>query len=136
MEKRILHVRKLSDALRVRLKELKKSDADLLLNLDEEELLDMYKVTQLADYLFTKHEHKKQVRDLVAEFVDSMHTSADLIRRIDAETDEMTLAAGDSLSEIMQAKARLGLKPENTSGINLTKLSSAVFSSPICTGIM
>ena len=126
MEKRILQVRKLSDALRVRLKELKKSDADLLLNLDEEELLDMYKVTQLADYLFTKHEHKKQVRDLVAEFVDSMHTSADLIRRIDAETDEMTLAAGDSLSEIMQAKARLGLKPENTSGINLTKLSSAV----------
>ena len=92
MEKRILQVRKLSDALRVRLKELKKSDADLLLNLDEEELLDMYKVTQLADYLFTKHEHKKQVRDLVAEFVDSMHTSA-LIRRIDAETDEMTLAA-------------------------------------------
>ena len=91
MEKRILQVRKLSDALRVRLKELKKSDADLLLNLDEEELLDMYKVTQLADYLFTKHEHKKQVRDLVAEFVDSMHTSADLIRRIDAETDEMTL---------------------------------------------
>ena len=84
----------------------------------------MYKVTQLA---FTKHEHKKQVRDLVAEFVDSMHTSADLIRRIDAETDEMTLAAGDSLSEIMQAKARLGLKPENTSGINLTKLSSAVY---------
>ena len=108
MEKRILQVRKLSDALRVRLKELKKSDADLLLNLDEEELLDMYKVTQLADYLFTKHEHKKQVRDLVAEFVDS-NTSADLIRRIDAETDEMTLAAGDSLSEIMQAKARLGL---------------------------
>ena len=127
MEKRILQVRKLSDALRVRLQELKKSDADLLLNLDEEELLDMYKVTQLADYLFTKHEHKKQVRDLVAEFVDSMHTSADLIRRIDAETDEMTLAAGDSLSEIMQAKARLGLKPENTSGINLTKLSSAVY---------
>ena len=127
MEKRILQVRKLSDALRVRLKELKKSDADLLLDLDEEELLDMYKVTQLADYLFTKHEHKKQVRDLVAEFVDSMHTSADLIRRIDAETDEMTLAAGDSLSEIMQAKARLGLKPENTSGINLTKLSSAVY---------
>ena len=127
MEKRILQVRKLSDALRVRLKELKKSDADLLLNLDEEELLDLYKVTQLADYLFTKHEHKKQVRDLVAEFVDSMHTSADLIRRIDAETDEMTLAAGDSLSEIMQAKARLGLKPENTSGINLTKLSSAVY---------
>ena len=127
MEKRILQVRKLSDALRVRLKELKKSDADLLLNLDEEELLDMYKVTQLADYLFTKHEHKKQVRDLVAEFVDSMHTSADLIRRIDAETDEMTLAAGDSLSEIMHAKARLGLKPENTSGINLTKLSSAVY---------
>ena len=127
MEKRILQVRKLSDALRVRLKDLKKSDADLLLNLDEEELLDMYKVTQLADYLFTKHEHKKQVRDLVAEFVDSMHTSADLIRRIDAETDEMTLAAGDSLSEIMQAKARLGLKPENTSGINLTKLSSAVY---------
>ena len=127
MEKRILQVRKLSDALRVRLKELKKSDADLLLNLDEEELLDMYKVTQLADYLFTKHEHKKQVRDLVAEFVDSMHTSADLIRRIDAETDEMTLAAGDSLSEIMQAKARLGLKPGNTSGINLTKLSSAVY---------
>ena len=38
MEKRILQVRKLSDALRVRLKELKKSDADLLLNLDEEEL--------------------------------------------------------------------------------------------------
>ena len=33
MEKRILQVRKLSDALRVRLKELKKSDADLLLNL-------------------------------------------------------------------------------------------------------
>ena len=127
MEKRILQVRKLSDALRVRLKELKKSDADLLLNLDEEELLDMYKVTQLADYLFTKHEHKKQVRDLVAEFVDSMHASADLIRRIDAETDEMTLAAGDSLSEIMQAKARLGLKPENASGINLTKLSSAVY---------
>ena len=127
MEKRILQVRKLSDALRVRLKDLKKSDADLLLNLDEEELLDMYKVTQLADYLFTKHEHKKQVRDLVAEFVNSMHTSADLIRRIDAETDEMTLAAGDSLSEIMQAKARLGLKPENTSGINLTKLSSAVY---------
>ena len=110
----------------MRLKELKKSDADLQ-DLDEEELLDMYKVTQLADYLFTKHEHKKQVRDLVAEFVDSMHTSADLIRRIDAETDEMTLAAGDSLSEIMQAKARLGLKPENTSGINLTKLSSAVY---------
>ena len=50
MEKRILQVRKLSDALRVRLKELKKSDADLLLNLDEEELLDMYKVTQLAYY--------------------------------------------------------------------------------------
>ena len=46
MEKRILQVRKLSDALRVRLKELKKSDADLLLNLDEEELsdpVDMYK---------------------------------------------------------------------------------------------
>ena len=74
MEKRILQVRKLSDALRVRLKELKKSDADLLLNLDEEELLDMYKVTQLADYLFTKHEHKKQVRDLVAEFLACLLT--------------------------------------------------------------
>ena len=53
----------------------------------------MYKVTQLADYLFTKHEHKKQVRDLVAEFVDCAYI-ADLIR-LDAETDEMTLAAGD-----------------------------------------
>ena len=53
MEKRILQVRKLSDALRVRLKDLKKSDADLLLNLDEEELLDMYKVTQLVIRCFT-----------------------------------------------------------------------------------
>ena len=81
MEKRILQVRKLSDALRVRLKELKKSDADLLLNLDEEELLDMYKVTQLADYLFTKHEHKKQVSQ-ASRIFRPMHTSADLMRHV------------------------------------------------------
>ena len=43
----------------------------------------MYKVTQLADYLFTKHEHKNRLGTLLQNYVDSMHTSADLIRRID-----------------------------------------------------
>ncbi len=127
MEKHARKARKLSNSLRKRLKDLKKSDEDLLLNLDEEELLDAYKVAQLADYLFTKHEHKKQVRDLLAEFVDSMHTSAHLIRRIDTETDELTLTAGDSISEIMQIKARMGLAKEDPSGINLTNSSSAVY---------
>ena len=127
MEKHARRARELSNAVQERLKHVKKSDADLLLKLDLEELMDVHKVAQMADYLFTKHEHKKQIRDLLAEFVDSMYASADLIGRIDAETDELTLSAGDAISEIMQAKARLGLKGANPSGINLTNSSSAVY---------
>ena len=52
MEKHAHKARKLSNSLRKRLKDLKKSDEDLLLNLDEEELLDAYKVAQYTGRLF------------------------------------------------------------------------------------
>ncbi|MDI1495353.1 MAG: hypothetical protein K8823_661 [Cenarchaeum symbiont of Oopsacas minuta] len=104
MDKYMSRIRDLSKTVT---KRIKKSDMIHLSEIDAEDLLDVQKILQLIDHLFTKHEHKKQIRDLLSEFVNSAHTSVDIMRRMDMEIDELKLAIEDSLVEITEIRARL-----------------------------
>ena len=75
--------------------------------LSDEELQDLNKILQMADFLLCKNEERKQVYSMMKEFVDMIKGSAESVSCLDDEISEMVLAAEDSLLRIKSIQCRV-----------------------------
>ncbi len=71
-------------------------------NLTEEELQDFSKVLSIADYILTKHSQKKEIHELLKEFVGMINESIEAMMPLDDGIDEMVYSAEDGISRIKE----------------------------------
>ncbi len=100
-KKDLARVRRLSSLIEGR---LESSDSKIQ-HLSTEQLQDLGEVLRLADYILTKHEDKKDIHDLLKEFVDMIRRAAESIDGIDTDIDELVLSTETSIALIRDAQA-------------------------------
>ena len=98
--KDIEFVRQISEKI-----ERKLSQSDSTINskidkLSEEELQDLHKIVNIADFLLCKYDDKKETRSILEDFVSIIHGSAESIEEIDDEVSELIISAEDSIGKI------------------------------------
>ncbi len=109
LKKDLEKVRQLSSKIEGRLHESGQSRID---RLSQEQLRDLGEILRLADYILTKHEDKKDLHDLLGEFVAMIRDSAGSIDEIDSDIDELVLSAEASISLIRDAQTRVAEKTD------------------------
>jgi len=68
------------------------------LNIDE--LNDLNKLLQIADYILCSHEEKKELHSILKKFVDVINESISSIENIDDKTNELIISADSTISKI------------------------------------
>lgn len=101
-------VARLSAFVGRRLAEAGASDEERASRLGAEELLDLDRVLRLADYALRLHEHKREVRSLLAEFVAMVGPAAESVRALDADIGELALRAEAAVASLREAQAGMG----------------------------
>lgn len=120
--KDIEFVRKISEKI-----ERKLSQSDSIINskidkLSEEELRDLRKIVNIADFLLCKYEDKKETRSILEDFVSIIHGSAESIEEIDDEVSELIISAEDSIGKIKTIHSNISEKYDfKKSGIKGTE---------------
>ncbi len=65
-----------------------------------EELQDLNQILQMADYILTKYEDKKEVYDLLKEFVEMITTSSTSMDLLNDKISEHVVSAENTISKI------------------------------------
>jgi len=65
-----------------------------------EELQDLNKLLQIADFILTKYEDKKQVYNLIKDFVDMISKSSNSLDFLDDKISELVVSAQSTISGI------------------------------------
>ena len=73
--------------------------------LSDEQLGDMGEILRLADHLLTKYEDKRDIRDMMEEFVGMIRDSAESLEGLDDEIEELVLSAEQAISRVREAQA-------------------------------
>ena len=111
-----------------------KSDNSQLDKISLEELQDINKILQLADFMLCKYEEKKETHSILENFVSIIHESAKSIQGVDDEISELIVSAEDSINKIkdmyvtISDKSDLQNQPqlEKCGSINLTNFSTEI----------
>lgn len=111
-----------------------KSDESQLDKISSEELQDINKILQLADFLLCKYEEKKETHSILEHFVSVIHESAKSIQGLDDEISELIVSAEDSINKVkdmyvtISDKSDLSSKVpiENCGSINLTNFATEI----------
>ena len=84
-------------------KKLSQSDSSIDSKIDKltvEELQDLRKIVNIADFMLYKYEDKKETRAILEDFVSIIRGSADSIDAIDDEVSELIISAKDSIGKV------------------------------------
>lgn len=90
------HLERISGMVRRRLD----SERIVIDGLTPEELSDMGRLCQIAEYIVSRHEQKKRVRGLMQELVDAIYESGQSVSDIDSELDVLSVEADSSARQI------------------------------------
>ena len=60
----------------------------------------MYSVSQITDFILTKHQNKKEFHSMLKEFVDMITNSTSSMDLLNDEISELVLSADNSVSRI------------------------------------
>ncbi len=75
-------------------------DKQKIEKLSFEELQDLNKLLQIADFILTKYEDKKQVYNLIKDFVDMISKSTNSLDFLDDKISELVVSAQSTISGI------------------------------------
>ncbi len=84
-------------------KKLSQSDTSINSKIDKlslEELQDLRKIVNIADFMLCKYEDKKETRSILEDFVSIIRGSAESIEGIDDEVSELIISAEDSIHKV------------------------------------
>ena len=83
-----------------RLEELNKNNKSIINQLGEDELNDLNRLLQIADYILCLHEEKKDLHSILKKFVNVINGSISSIENIDDQTNELIISADSTISKI------------------------------------
>ena len=83
-----------------RLEELNKNNKSIINQLGEDELNDLNRLLQIADYILCLHEEKKELHSILKKFVNVINGSISSIENIDDQTNELIISADSTISKI------------------------------------
>ena len=93
-------VRNFSKLVNNRLEELNKNDELKIKQMNVDELNDLNKLLQIADYILCSYEEKKELHSILKKFVDVINESISSIENIDDKTNELIISADSTISKI------------------------------------
>ena len=93
-------IRNFSKLVNKRLEEVNKNNEFKINQLDVDELNDLNKLLQIADYILCSYEEKKELHSILKKFVDVINESISSIEDIDDKTNELIISADSTISKI------------------------------------
>ena len=119
LKKDLKKIQKFSSMVETKLRNYDK-DEKKIEKLSFEELQDFHKLLQIADFILTKYEDKKQVYNLIKDFVDMISNSSNSMDFLDDKISELVVSAQSTIAGIKTLQSNVS---ENYSLIQ-TKTSS------------
>ncbi len=120
--KDIEFVRNISEKIDKKLSQSNNSQID---KLSVEELQDLNKIVNLADFMLCKYEDKKETRTILENFVSIIRESAESIEDIDDEVSELIISAEDSINKVKEIHTTISEKYDfKKSNINTPEVDS------------
>ncbi len=99
LKKDLKKIQKFSSLIETKLLNFDK-DEQKIDKLSFEELQDLNKLLQIADFILTKYEDKKQVYNLIKDFVDMIGNSSNSMDLLDDKITELVVSAQSTISGI------------------------------------
>ena len=99
LKKDLKKIQKFSSLIETKLLNFDK-DEQKIDKLSFEELQDLNKLLQIADFILTKYEDKKQVYNLIKDFVDMISKSSNSLDFLDDKISELVVSAQSTISGI------------------------------------
>ena len=96
----LAEIRNFSKLVNKQLEELNKNNELKIKQLDVDELNDLNKLLQIADYILCSYEEKKELHSILKKFVDVINESIFSIENIDDKTNELIISADSTISKI------------------------------------
>ncbi len=93
-------IRNFSKLVNKRLEEMNKNNEFKINQLGVDELNDLNKLLQIADYILCSYEEKKELYSILKKFVDVINDSISSIENIDDKTNELIISADSTISKI------------------------------------
>ena len=93
-------IRNFSKLVNKRLEEVNKNNEFKINQLDVDELNDLNKLLQIADYILCSYEEKKELHSILKKFVGVINESISSIENIDDKTNELIISADSTISKI------------------------------------
>lgn len=142
--KDIRKVGRISTLIEEKLSKMDNSDKKKIDSLTFEQLQDFHTLVSIANFIFTKYEHNKEVHSLLKDFVDMINNSTNSMDILNDKIAEMVVSAESTISRIKNLQGDVSenyslisnnkekIKKEQkivpkTSTINLTKSTTAVY---------
>lgn len=98
------NIRALSAAVEKRISQLQ---SEKLKDLDLEELHDLNRILQMADYVLCKHEDRRHVYNVLKDFVDVLEASCTSVESLEDGIDELVLRADHLLTRIKTIRSNV-----------------------------
>ncbi len=99
LKKDLKKIQKFSSLIETKLLNFDKAEQKID-KLSFEELQDLNKLLQIADFILTKYEDKKQVYNLIKDFVDMIGNSSNSMDFLDDKISELVVSAQSTISGI------------------------------------
>lgn len=99
LKKDLKKIQKFSSLIETKLLNFDK-DEQKIDKLSFEELQDLNKLLQIADFILTKYEDKKQVYNLIKDFVEMISNSSNSLDFLDDKISELVVSAQSTISGI------------------------------------
>lgn len=93
-------IRNFSKLVNKRLEEMNKNNEFKINQLGVDELNDLNKLLQIADYILCSYEEKKELHSILKKFVGVINESISSIESIDDKTNELIISADSTISKI------------------------------------
>jgi len=108
------NVRNFSGLVNKRLEELNRNDELKIKQMNIDELNDLNKLLQIADYVLCSYEEKKDLHSILKKFVDIINESVHSIEKIDDKTNELIISADSTISKIKNHQTSMNKPLLNT----------------------
>ena len=107
-------VRNFSKLVNNRLEELNKNDELKIKQMNIDELNDLNKLLQIADYILCSYEEKKDLHSILKKFVGIINESIYSIEKIDDKTNELIISADSTITKIKDHQTSMNKPLLNT----------------------
>ena len=138
--KDIERVKTISLKIDKKLSIVKSSNADEIDKLSLDELQDLDKIVDIADFMLCKYADKKEMSSILTNFTSIISDTANSLGNLDDEISELIISAEDSINKVKDMHANIYDKSDfkekyrdgpdfdkhETSAINLTNIATEV----------